>query len=111
MPDAMKEGGTMDTIESKIIIKTDHKWKNFLYGYELTAKEKAEFDYMTDEDIDCGSFIRYRKWIYSLEDFMRIENNPALAGWSGYSSDSFFSGVVMKISDDGEQYKVGTYIS
>lgn len=25
---------------SELTITTDHKWKNFLYGYELTAKEK-----------------------------------------------------------------------
>lgn len=27
---------------SELTITTDHKWKNFLYGYELTAKEKKK---------------------------------------------------------------------
>ena len=27
----------------------------------------------------------------------------------GYYSDSYFSGVVVKISRDGERYRVGTY--
>lgn len=43
-------------MSEKLTIKTDNKWKNFLYGYELTAKEKKEFDYMSEEEIDCGNF-------------------------------------------------------
>ena len=94
----------------KLRIITDHKWKNFIYGVELTEKERREFDYMDAEEIDTASFFRYRARVYSIEDFMRIEHNVALMGWDGYASDSFFSGVVIKISDDGEQYKIGTYI-
>jgi hypothetical protein len=43
---------------------------------------------------------------------MRLENKlPELKDWDGYQSDSYFSGVVIKISPDGEQYKIGTYFS
>ena len=91
-------------------IKTDHKWKNFLYGYELTEKEKSEFDYLTTEQIDFGSFIRYKGRVYDTGEFMRVSDQMGgLLGWHGYSSDSFFSGVVIKVSDDGEQYMIGAY--
>ena len=89
-------------------ITTDNKWKQFIYGYELTPKERKEFDYMTDEEIDSTNFLRYRKWVYSINDFMRSEH---FDGWHGYYSGSFFSGVLIELSNDGESYKIGRYTS
>ena len=87
-------------------IKTDHKWKNFLDWYQLTDKEKADFDYMST------SFIRYRGAVYSMDDFMVLDAQSPFPGkWHGYQSDSFYSGVLIELSDDGEQYRIGTYIS
>ena len=93
-----------------MIIKTDHKWKTLLYGYELTEKERREFDYLTADEIACGSFIRYKGLVYDVGDFMRVPNGmEGFRGWHGYSSDSFFSGIVVKISNDNDQYMIGTY--
>lgn len=90
------------------MITTDNKWKQFIFGIDLTPKERKEFDYMSDEEIDYNYFIRYRKCVYSLSDFMTTKHFP---GWDGYRGDSFFSGVVIKLSNDCESYKIGTYIS
>ena len=99
-------------IKDGLQIITDHKWKNFLYGYELTKKEKKDFDWMDPEDLETSNFFRYRGSVYSTQDFMRIENGPDdFRGWDGYSSDSFFSGVLIKLSEDGEQYQVALYMS
>lgn len=89
-------------------ITTDHKWKQFIYGYELTPKERKEFDYMSDEEIDSPKFLRYKGWVYSINDFISTENFP---GWHGYKSDSYFSGVLIELSKDGESYRIGTIIS
>jgi hypothetical protein len=94
-----------------IIIKTDRKWKNFKYGYELPKKWRKEFDWMNDEEYEVGCFLIYRNWAYSLLDFLRVEHNSDLKGWHGYSSDTYFSGVVIRLSEDGEQYMIGTYFS
>ena len=96
----------------KLTIKTDHKWKNFLYGYELTDKEKAAFDYIDVEEIDSRDFLRYRGILYDPNDFMRTGSHGCpFKDWHGYASDSYFSGVLIKISEDGEQYQAGTYYS
>lgn len=98
----------------KLTITTDHKWKNLLFGYELTEKERKDFDYMSQDEIETASFVRYRKCVYALSEFQRIEKTimcGELLDWDGYASDSFFSGVVIKLSDCGEQYIIGTYIS
>jgi len=97
-------------------IITNNQYRNLIYGYELTDKERAEFDYL--DDIDSHEFFRYRGQAYDPSDFMATPHNePArqelneLSNWDGYSSDSYFSGIVIKYSNDFEQVKVGLYLS
>ena len=95
----------------KLTIKTDHKWKPFRYQYEVERrKDYKDYDWMDENDKGDG-WIIYLRRLYNLSDFMRIENIPEFSGWNGYHSDSFFSGVLIKVSQDGEQYKIGTYFS
>ena len=97
-----------------LTIKTDNKYRNTLYGYELTAKERAEFDYLTNEQVAERSFFRYKGNCYALGEFMRCNLNgssPEWAEWDGYSSDTAFSGVLVKYSADFEQVKIATYYS
>lgn len=93
---------------SELQIVTNNHINTFLYGYELPDKVKPDFNYL--EDIDSCNFIKYKNIYYDLSEFMRIENNSDLAGWDGYSSDSFFSGVLIKLIDS-DTYKIATYYS
>ena len=96
-------------------IMTDHKWKNFKQLHEVPKKLADDFDWL-DEDSKFTNWIWYRKRLYHLSDFMDLSNrfyvteSPFPKPWHGYLSDSFFSGVLIEISDDGEQYRIGTYI-
>lgn len=78
-------------------IITNNVPRNMIYGYELTDKQKQDFDYIYD--IDSHDFVKYKNNIYDLSEFMRIENNDSLKDWHGYSSDSFFSGTLVKYID------------
>jgi len=85
---------------------TDHKYKPFKYRNEVPKKVlKSEFDWLDEDDFD--GFINYRGWWYHVSQFMR--GGPP--GWHGFHADSAFSGVVIKLSDDGEEYMIGTVIS
>jgi hypothetical protein len=63
---------------------------------------------------------KYNGNIYFLSEFMDIHNkvyNPNPVEWmvefSGYKSDSYYSGILIKISQDGDSdyIKAYTYIS
>lgn len=102
-----------------IQIITNHVPRFVVYAWELTAKERAEFDYLDWEAIEAGkdsaSFFRYRGSTYDLGDFMRTSDLGVaneLKEWQGYISDSFFSGIVVKyVDDNGESVIVGRYFS
>jgi len=101
-----------------LTIITNNHYREILYGFDLTKKERLEFDYLSNADLDTHTFIRYRKCVYDLGEFILTpQNEPArqelndLSDWHGYQSSSFFSGVVVKFSDDYESVKIGTYVS
>lgn len=84
--------------------------RNITYGYELSEKERKEFDYIEAEHFDGHSFVRYRGELYDLSDFMRCGPGELHdTGWVGYASDSFFSGIVVKYVDNFERVVIGTY--
>lgn len=102
--------------ELKII--TDHKWKPFRYRYEVPQKVlDSEFDYQDPEDTLDGFFC-YRKVWYHLDQFTVniapwgcLSAESPLMQWDAHLSDSFFSGVVIRVSEDFEEYQVGTFIA
>lgn len=93
---------------TNIKIMTNNKPRQLIYGYELTDKQKQDFDYI--EDIDSHYFVKYKNNIYDLSEFMRVENNDSLKGWDGYSSDSYFSGTLVRYIDS-DTVIMGRYCS
>ena len=55
---------------------------------------------------------RYTGDDYYLSEFMRIEHNGSseLDGWCACLSDTAFSGIVIKLSDNQDSIIVGRYI-
>ena len=76
-----------------ITIKTDGKWKEFNYKYEVPKKVILDQFSHLDEETDDG-FFKYKNYWYHVSDFMRtgIDYFP---GWDGYVSNSAFSGVLI----------------
>lgn len=91
-------------------IYSNFKERELLSYWDIPEKvRKDQFDYLAEGE---GSFFKYKGTWYSLDQFMKIQNAPtAFQNWDGYYNDSFFSGVLLKMSDDGYTCKVGTFIS
>ena len=80
-----------------------------LDAFELTPKEREEFDYLdwAGGDVDA-TFFRYKGQLYDLNEFMRQEGGDFKA-WDGAAPDSYFSGILIKLID--ESVIVGRYFS
>ena len=85
-------------------ITTNNQWRDFSYRQDVPESVlKSEFDWTDSGD----GFFRYRGYWYHLSMFMKT----AIEGWHGIHNDSAFSGVLIQVSDDGEQYKIATVIT
>lgn len=91
-------------------ITTNHHWRPVLFGHELSARERKQFDYYDDEEIlDC-TFFRYGSHVYDLAEFTRVnpDGSLALLGWHGSMADTVWSGTLVRLSEDGEYVMVAS---
>lgn len=89
-------------------IITDNKWRDFHYRADVPSRVLADqFDWLSEENGFDG-FIRYRRRWYHLSEFLA---SAAAPGFDGISADSYFSAVAIKVSRDGEQYRIATILS
>ncbi len=90
-------------------IITNNKPRWTFNGNELPLKVIADqFDYLSPDQISEHTFIKYRKEYYDLQEFMKLDRTDEFKAWDGYTCDSAWSGIVIKIVDD-EQVIVGRY--
>ena len=97
-------------------ITTNNVPRPVIYACELSEKDRAEFDYLSDND----ELVRYRGELHALADFVRIKprakavgfEHPAdpdspLLQWHGIATDSYFSAHVIRYCDDPEWVVIG----
>jgi hypothetical protein len=103
-----------------IEITTNNVPRLLVDGYQLTSAERAGFGTIDWSAVERGedsvTFFRYGGTLYDLGEFERVANTPwgdtvsELAGWDGYSSDTYFSGVVVRfVPDDRDRIVVGRF--
>jgi len=98
---------------SNATIVTDHKWKQFKYGYEVPKKVLADqYEHLDDAESQDGFIYSNRRWLHT-SDFMRIsEHSPfRVLNYDGYFNDTAFSGYLIKLSPDGEGYQIAYFYS
>lgn len=106
----------MTATQSALTFRTNNQPRELLYLSDFNIKDQAtirnQYDWMEPDDLECNfGFFKYHGHIYHLQDFMRAPDDATgdLAAWDGYASDSYFSGVVVRLCDDNESVIVGTY--
>ena len=89
-------------------IITNGQARPIVSRFEVPADILArEFDWTDPED--PGSFFKYRGVWHELGEFTRAPES--LAGWDGFHGDSYFSGVVIRLADDGDSVVCGLALS
>ena len=92
-------------------VVTNRVPRPIINGHELSETERAEFDFLKEDEIDCEIFFRYRGDVYYLGNFMRYNVEHAGIKWNGAQGDSYFSGTLVCICSDHEHVIVGRYYS
>lgn len=96
---------------SKLEIFTNNQPRDIICGFQMPKGQRKNFDYLNNEDYMNNQFVQYRGYYYDMNEFMSVNNNSDFKGWDGYSSDTYFSGVLIKICDDGDSVIMGRYFS
>lgn len=95
---------------SSVTIRTNRNWRNFRYRDEVPPAVLApggDLDWVDPDEID--GFFHYLGTWYHLGQFERAPASLADRGWDGYHADGFASGVVIAVSRDCAQYRIGRY--
>lgn len=79
---------------------SNHIPRNMVFGYELSEKERVDFDYL--EEIDYENFIRYKGMLFHIGDFLRLsdDSKERKAGWDGHYGMNAFCAILIKIVDN-----------
>jgi len=83
------------------VITNNHR-RSFIDAHDVPDKVLEWYDWL---DENATGWICYQGHWTHITDYMR----GGVEGWDGYSSDSFFSGTLIKLLDD--KYIIGRYIS
>ena len=98
-------------------ITTNNQPRQLMYLCDFSEAEqqkiRSDYDWMSPEDLEYNyGFFRYRSTVYHLQDFMRFSSDPEeFTGWDGYHSDSYFSGVLVRLTEDCDAVVVGRFCS
>lgn len=104
-----------------VTIVTNNVPRFTIDAFDLTPKEREEFDYLDWAAIEAGTesatFFRFKGQLYDLGEFTadygmgKGTGLPEhLSGWDAYASDSFFSATVVRLVGD-ESVVVGRVYS
>ena len=100
------------TLEDGLQIFGNNHRVPLVCGFELSERERRDYDYLSDDELESELFFRYKGSVYGLCDFMRIEGFPELARIAdGIHNDTYFSGILVKYTDDNDFIKVYTFYS
>jgi hypothetical protein len=71
---------------------------------DLSDKERAQFNY------DVMDLVRYKNSVYDLGEFTAaIPEAFGTTGWDGIINETFFSGILIKFTDDPDYVIMGRY--
>lgn len=92
------------------IITNNHD-RQFVYRCDVPESVlTGDLDWTTEDDFD--GYFCYRGYWYHLGMFSWYQPATVTAEkYDGVHCDSFYSGVLIKRSDDGETYRVATFYS
>lgn len=92
-------------------VTTNNVPRLLIYWHDLTESEQDRYEGVPGAH--NADYFRYKGAIYSVDDFMVLWSKTDLAtwgNWAGYYSDTYFSGVVVRYTDE-DHVVVGRYCS
>ena len=97
-----------------VTIKTNNHERDLIPLCDLTEEERNEYcqgDVWMDSDQTLygdSTFFRYKGRVYCTDEFM-FNTSDYFEGWDGILNDTFFSGILIKYTEDFDGVIVGRF--
>ena len=97
-------------------VVTNNQPRKLMSLFEFNSKDQVKirekFDWM-DEIEDTYSFFKYKEEVMHLSEFNNTNSScpTELSGWDGYLTDTYFSGLIVRLVNDNEEVIVGSFFS
>ena len=94
-------------------IITNNQTRDLVALADLPESVQSDFDYITDDAIYDNRMFCYRGAWYDIGDMMQIcgDHPSEFSNWHGYESETFFSGILVKLNPIDDTVIVGRYFS
>lgn len=89
-----------------MIVVTNNIARTLVSFHDLPESAQAEFDYVSADDRFTTRFFNYKGDWFDSHEFIRVRSFPK---WHGAMSDTYFSGMLIRITDDAESVVVGRW--
>lgn len=102
-----------------LTVRTNHQPRDLFSACELSESELEKYclGYIEGDDMLSYRLFRYKGNVYDVNEFVAFlppwgnPNSPLAKDWDGIQSDTHFSGILVKYTNDYESVIVGTYFS
>lgn len=94
-----------------MLVTSNFQYCDILFSHDIPPSVlDNEFDYHSPEDRVGALFFEYKGDYYCLDQFMKTDDKKMKdRGWDGYHTDSYFSGVLVRLDLENDKVKVATY--
>lgn len=94
-------------------IISNHQERDILFSHEVPPSVlDNEFNYQTKEEREYALFFKYKNQYYCVDDFMPTTDKMLKdKGWDGFTCESAWSGVLIRLDLENDKVKVATYNS
>lgn len=102
---------TTDTNGNTLTIITNNQPRELFTFEGLTKKEAEDFDYVQEDAHFNARFFRYKGNVYDAHEFMACsrEASAQFKDWDGYTGETYFSGVLIKLDTQDDTVIVARY--
>jgi hypothetical protein len=92
-----------------ITVTTNNNARPLVSWHDIPETSRGWFDYLDDFERLESRLVSYRGDYYDVFDMLRATAPLSASGWHGYSSETYFSGIVVRLNDDDDTVVIGRY--
>ena len=94
-----------------ITVTTNNNARPLVSWHDIPENLRGWFDYLDDNMRHESRLVLYRGAYYDVFDMLRAPASLSASGWHGYVSETYFSGIAVRLNHDDDTVVIGRYFA